>query len=326
MVNVETLGNKAMREEKLTREEALAVLQMQDEALPALLAATLPVRRKYKGMKVGIQWLTNAKSGDCTQNCAYCAQAHDSQADISKYGLTPYEKLEADGAVIADKGLARHCIGLSGMSFDDAEIEALADQVRRLKAANDTPICCSIGFLEPAQAQLLRQAGVDRINHNLNTSRRHYPSICTTHTYDERVANIRMLQEQGFEICCGGIIGMGESLEDIAEMLLALVEISPQAVPINFLLPLEGTRLYGISTAELTAEFCLKVLCLARLMLPAKDIRCAAGREVYLAGREKEMLAAVDSIFAAGYLTAGGQSIDDTVRLVRACGFDPVVE
>ncbi|MDR1961865.1 MAG: radical SAM protein, partial [Gracilibacteraceae bacterium] len=176
-VSLKALGEKALREEKLFRAEALAVLNLPEETMPELLALTLAVRQKHKGMKVGVQWLTNAKSGNCTQNCAYCAQSLSAQTDIPKYGLTPYAKLAADGAVVAEKGLARHCIGLSGIRFDDAEIEDLADQVRRLKGMNGTPICCSIGFLTPEQAMMLKKAGVDRINHNLNTSRRHYANI-----------------------------------------------------------------------------------------------------------------------------------------------------
>jgi biotin synthase len=156
----------------------------------------------------------------------------------------------------------------------------------------------------------------------LNTSRNFYPNICTTHTYEERIANIKMLQGLGFEICCGGIIGLGESLTDVADMLFDVREIRPQSVPVNFLIPLQGTTLAGADTSHLSPGYCLKVLCLARLMTPESDIRCAAGREVYLKGREKEMFCAVDSIFASGYLTTGGQSIDETIKLVTEAGFE----
>ena len=135
-----------------------------------------------------------------------------------------------------------------------------------------------------------------------------------------------MLKRAGFEICCGGIIGMGESEEDAADMLLDIREISPQSVPINFLLPIKGTRLADKNPPRLTTEYCIKVLCLARLMLPKADIRCAAGREVYFAGREETLFGIVDSIFAAGYLTAGGQGIDDTLRLIASLGYEGAVE
>jgi biotin synthase len=312
---------KSFETEPLTRDEALEILDLPDADLPALLDASYALRRKYKGNTVGIQILTNARSGSCSQDCAYCAQSRDSEADIDRYRLVPYEKLLQDGRVARDKQLARHCIGLSGMRFGDAEIEAFAGYVRELKGSFDTHICCSIGFLTPEQARTLKEAGVNRINHNLNTSRNFYGNICSTHTYDERISNIRMLQGLGFEICCGGIIGMGESRADAADMLLDIREIAPQSVPVNFLIPLEGTGLAGADVSHLTPEYCLKVLCLARLLTPKADIRCAAGREIYLRGREKEMFCAVDSIFASGYLTAGGQSVEEAIKLVGDAGF-----
>ena len=173
---------------------------------------------------------------------------------------------------------------------------------------------------------MLKEAGLDRINHNLNTSRSNYPNICTTHTYEQRVNNIHMLQDLGFEICSGGIIGMGESKEDVVDMLLDLKEINPEALPINFLIPIKGTPLQDKDTSNLTPEYCLKVLCLARLLVPTSDIRCAAGREIYFKGREKELLTVVNSIFASGYLTADGQGIEDTIKTITDAGFTCEVE
>ncbi|MBR1831978.1 MAG: biotin synthase BioB [Ruminiclostridium sp.] len=312
-------------ERPLTREEAVVLLQTPDEQLEALIEKAGVLRRKYKGNKVSVQLLTNVRSGNCSQDCAYCAQSCRSGADIEKYRSIPAEKLYADNSVVNEKHLARHCIGLSGISFTDGETAELADRIRAMKQTG-THICCSIGFLTEKQARMLRDAGLDRINHNLNTSRRYYPNICSTHTYEQRIENLRMLKRVGFEICCGGIIGMGESEEDAADMLLDIREISPQSVPINFLLPIKGTLLAEQHPPRLTTEYCLKVLCLARLMLPKADIRCAAGREVYFAGQEETLFGIVDSIFAAGYLTAGGQSIDDTLRLIASFGYEAAVE
>ena len=168
---------------------------------------------------------------------------------------------------------------------------------------------------------MLKDAGLDRINHNLNTGRSYYSNICTTHTFEQRVENIHMLQRLGFEICSGGIIGMGESKEDVADMLLELREIQPEALPINFLLPIAGTPLENADISVLTPSYCMKVLCLARLMVPKSDIRCAAGREVYFKGEEKKLLSVVDSIFASGYLTEGGQGIEDTIKTVTDAGY-----
>jgi biotin synthase len=315
------IARKARAEKALSWDEALAVLNAPDGELPELLGAAGALRKKYKGNMVSVQILTNARSGDCSQDCGYCAQSRAARADINTYRLLAYEKIKRDGRLVRERNLARHCIGLSGIRFSDQDIEEFAAYVEKLKTEAPSPICCSIGFLTPRQAQRLKAAGVNRINHNLNTGKNFYRHICTTHTYEERAANIKMLQDLGFEICCGGIVGLGEQQEDVADMLLAIRDINPQSVPINFLLPLPGTPLALADVSRLSPEYCLKVLCLARLLIPMSDIRCAAGREVYLRGKEKELFRVADSIFAAGYLTAGGQSIDETIALITAAGF-----
>jgi len=312
--------------EKLSRKEALSILDLPDEKLPELLDVVYEIRKKHKGNIVSVQLLTNARSGNCTENCAYCAQSHESGADIDRYNIISRDKLIKDGYIVQEKNLARHCIGFSGIRFTDHEINAFADIIKELKKETQTPICCSIGLLTLEQAYRLKEAGVDRINHNLNTSRRFYPHICTTHTYEERISNIKMLKSIGFEICCGGIIGLGEDKTDIVDMLFEIQSIYPQAVPINFLLPIKGTALENMDTSYLTPEFCLKVLCLARLLTPKSDIRCAAGREVYLKGKEKWMFYAVDSIFASGYLTTDGQSIEETIKIITDAGFQCYLE
>ena len=309
----------------LSREDAIAILNTPDEELDQLIAQAEKLRRKYKGNHVSIHILTNARSGNCSQDCAYCAQSCRSKADIDKYKWVADEKLYKDNDFVNEHHLSRHCIGLSGMGFTDAEIEQLAGRIRKMKETG-THLCCSIGFLTAKQAKMLKDAGLDRINHNLNSSRNYYSHICTTHTFDHRVENIHMLQRLGFEICSGGIIGMGESKEDVVDMLLELREIRPEALPINFLLPIPGTPLEHADMSALTTAYCMKVLCLARLLVPQSDIRCAAGREIYFKGEEKNLLRVVDSIFASGYLTAGGQGIKDTIQAIEDAGFTYEIE
>ena len=290
----------------LSREDAIAILNTPDEELDQLIAQAEKLRRKYKG--------NHARSGNCSQDCAYCAQSCRSKADIDKYKWVADEKLYKDNDFVNEHHLSRHCIGLSGMKFTDEEIEELASKIRKMKE-DGTHLCCSIGFLTEKQALMLKEAGLDRISH-----------ICSTHTFEQRVQNIKMLQRLGFEICSGGIIGMGESKEDVVDMLLELREIRPEALPINFLLPIPGTPLGDADISELTTEYCMKVLCLARLLVPQSDIRCAAGREVYFKGEEKKLLSVVDSIFASGYLTADGQGIKDTIRTITDAGFTYEIE
>ena len=310
---------------QLSREEAIEILNTPDENLDELIARAEKLRQKYKGNHVSIHILTNARSGNCSQDCAYCAQSCRSKADIDKYKWVADEKLYADNDFVNEHHLSRHCIGLSGMKFTDSEIEELAEKIRKMKE-HGTHLCCSIGFLTEKQALMLKEAGLDRINHNLNSSRAYYHNICSTHTFEQRVANIKMLQGLGFEICSGGIIGMGESKEDVVDMLLELREIRPEALPINFLLPIPGTPLEHADMSALTTAYCMKVLCLARLLVPQSDIRCAAGREIYFKGEEKNLLRVVDSIFASGYLTAGGQGIKDTIQAIEDAGFTYEIE
>ena len=309
----------------MTREDAIEILNTPDEKIDELIAKAEKLRRKYKGDNVGIHILTNARSGNCSQDCAYCAQSCRSTADIDKYRWVSDEKLFKDNDFVNKNHLARHCIGLSGMKFTDDEILELAERIKTMKATG-THLCCSIGFLTEKQARILKDAGLDRINHNLNTSRSYYSHICSTHTFDQRVKNIKMLQNIGFEICSGGIIGMGESKEDIVDMLLELKEINPEAIPINFLHPIKGTPFENVDTSILTPNYCLKVLCLARLLVPQADIRCAAGREIYFRGDEKRLLSVVNSIFASGYLTEDGQGIKDTIKAITDAGFTYEIE
>lgn len=305
---------------KISREEAIEILNTPDERVDELIAGAEKLRRKYKGNRVSIHILTNARSGNCSQDCAYCAQSCRSKAEIDRYKWVSDETLYRHNDLVSEYHLSRHCIGLSGMKFTDKEIEELAQRIRTMKE-KCAHLCCSIGFLTEKQARMLKDAGLDRINHNLNTGRSYYSNICTTHTFEQRVENIHMLQRLGFEICSGGIIGMGESKEDVADMLLELREIQPEALPINFLLPIAGTPLENADISVLTPSYCMKVLCLARLMVPKSDIRCAAGREVYFKGEEKKLLSVVDSIFASGYLTEGGQGIEDTIKTVTDAGY-----
>ncbi len=309
----------------ISREEAIEILNTPDAELENLIARAEKLRRTYKGNHVSIHILTNARSGNCSQDCAYCAQSCRSKADIDKYKWVSDETLYRDNDFVNQYHLSRHCIGLSGMKFTDSEIEQLAERIRIMKE-KCTHLCCSIGFLTEKQALMLKEAGLDRINHNLNSSRSYYKNICTTHTFEQRVENIHMLQRLGFEICSGGIIGMGESKEDVVDMLLELREIRPEALPINFLLPIQGTPLENADISTLTTSYCMKVLCLARLLVPESDLRCAAGREIYFKGEEKNLLRVVNSIFASGYLTAGGQGIADTIQAITSAGFTYEIE
>jgi biotin synthase len=212
-------------------------------------------------------------------------------------------------------------MGLSGRAVKDKEVDALCDAIRTIKKEVGIDVCCALGFMTVDQARRLREAGLDRINHNLNTSERHYPSICTTHTYEQRYQNLMVCQEAGLEICSGGIVGQGESDEDIIDMLLALQKIQVKSLPVNFLIPVDGTPFARIKH-KLTPIRCLKVLAVARLLHPTVELRVAGGREYHLRSLQPMALFLVNSMFVNGYLTEGGQGPEEALRMIEDAGFE----
>lgn len=309
----------------LTRAQALAILQTAEIETLALYEAAWRVRYHYHGKRVQVQVLSNAKSGLCSEDCHYCSQSCVSQAEIVRHPLKAGERLLAEARAAGELQARRFCMGLSGRILTDAEVDALCEVVRQIKAEVGIDLCCSLGFLTLEQARRLAEAGLDRVNHNLNSSERHYPTICTTHTWAERVANLERCRQAGLEVCSGGIVGQGESDEDIVDMLLALQKIGPNSIPINFLIPVPGTPFESLETG-LTPTRCLKVLALARLMNPQADIRVAGGREVHLRTLQPLALYMANSIFVNGYLTEGGQPQDEALKMIEDLGFELEVE
>jgi biotin synthase len=324
MSNYQALAEKALRDEPLTRAECLHVLGTPDERLLELLDAGFTVRERYFGRKVRLQMLLNAKSGACQEDCHYCSQSAVSTADIDRYGLLPVEQM-VDGARRAAAARAqRYCIVISGRSPLDREIAEISDAVRAIKREIPIQVCCSLGLLNQDQARELRAAGVDRINHNLNTSEAFHPAICTTHTFQDRLTTIRHARNAGLEICSGGIIGMGESDDDVIDLALALREVKPDSIPLNTLHPVPGTPLEHCD--HLTPQRCLKVLCLFRFLHPRTEIRMAGGREFNLRSLQPLALYVADSLFVGGYLTTPGQPAPEAWKMITDLGFEIEVD
>jgi biotin synthase len=311
--------------ECLTREQCNEVLNWPDEDIMLLLHEAYKVRRKFFGNHVHVQVLRNAKSGLCSEDCHYCSQSSVSQAPIEKYTLMPKATLVQEAKQAEQIKATRFCMSTSGNRPTNAEIEELCDIVRTIKAGTSLPLCASLGLLKDGQAGKLKAAGLDRVNHNLNTSRRYYSQICTTHTFQERVDTIADCQDAGLEICSGGIVGQGESDDDIIDMLLTLRQIKPQAIPINFLIPIDGTPFERLDT-KLSPHRCLMVLCLARFLNPQSELRAAGGWEYHLRKLQPLVLYAADSIFVTGYLTTGGTSVAEVCDMIEDMGFESTIE
>lgn len=306
--------------EDLSRQDAMAVLGAPDEELLDLLAAAYRVRYRHFGNRVQLYLLMNAKSGLCPEDCAYCSQSKVSEADIPRYNLLDETRL-LDGARVAAENQAKtYCIVISARGPSKREIDAVTRIVPKIKAAYDLKICACLGLLTPEQAQQLKASGVDRINHNLNTSDRHYAEICSTHSYRDRLDTLAAARSAGLELCSGGIIGMGESAEDVVEMALALREQQVASIPVNFLNPIDGTPLAGRS--DLNPRYCLKVLAMFRLTNPACEIRIAGGREMHLRSLQPLGLYAANSIFIGDYLTTKGQPPEADYQMLEDLGFE----
>ena len=319
-----SLADKSLRGEALSREEARAVLHLPDEQMLLLLDAAYRVRSHYWGRTVHLHMLVNAKSGLCPEDCGYCSQSSVSTAEIEKYPWLNAEQL-MDGARRAKEVHAkRYCIVASGRGPTPGELEDLAAVIRRIKAEVGIGVCTSLGLLTEEKALLLKEAGVDQVNHNLNTSERYYPQVCSTHTYQDRVETLRHARAAGLQLCCGAIFGQGENEDDILDVIYALREIGVESIPCNFLHPIPGTPLANYN--YLSPMQCLRILCLVRLLNPASEVRVAGGREFHLRAVQPLLLYPANSIFVSGYLTTPGQRPKEAMRMIEDMGFELVTE
>jgi biotin synthase len=316
------LADRLLAAETITSDEALSVLDCPDDELLDLLAAAYRVRRQWFGNQVQLYFLMNAKSGLCPEDCGYCSQSKISTADIPKYNLLSRDKL-LDGARVAAESHARtYCIVISARGPNEREMEAVEAIVPEIKQRYNLKICACLGLLTPEQAARLKACGVDRVNHNLNTGESYYGDICSTHTFDDRLDTLRAVRDAGIEMCSGGIIGMGERRRDIVDMAIALRDLGVQSIPVNFLIPIEGTPLAGKS--ELNPRYCLKVLAMFRLVNPDRELRIAGGREIHLGSLQALGLYAANSIFVGDYLTTKGQAAEADYQMIRDLGFEIV--
>lgn len=318
-IHWDDLASRVLDGQSLTANEAHSVLDCPDVELPALLAATYRVRHRYWGNEVQLYSLRNAKSGLCAEDCGYCSQSKVSEAEIPVYRWNDEATLLENARIAAENKSRTYCIVAAGRGPTDREIEHVAGVVRKIKQTYPLNICCCLGLLTPEQAQRLADAGVDRVNHNLNTSERFYPEICTTHTYADRMETLRIVREAGMELCSGGIVGMGERQSDVVDMALALRELKVESIPINFLHPIDGTPL--AKRDDLNPRYCLKILCLFRLTNPESEIRIAGGRELQLRWLQPQGLYAANSLFVSDYLTTKGQTPEDDFRMIEDLGF-----
>ncbi|MSO20504.1 MAG: biotin synthase BioB [Acidobacteria bacterium] len=311
---VQALGGKL-----ISREDARAVLSVPEEELLDLVSACYRVRRHYHGKRVKLNMLINAKSGLCPEDCGYCSQSVLAQSGVDRYPLQSKETLLEGARQAMEVKAHTYCIVISGRRPSSRELEHVASAVREIRATYPLRICCCMGLLNEDEARILQEAGAERINHNLNTSEEHYGEICTTHTYKDRVDTLGAVKKAGMSPCSGGILGMGETDDQIIDLALSLRALDVDSIPLNFLIPIAGTPLGGVET--LTPQKCLAILCLFRLVNPSKEIRIAGGREYHLRSLQPLGLYVADSIFIGDYLTTRGEVPAADLQMLEDAGF-----
>ncbi|QQS01981.1 MAG: biotin synthase BioB [Austwickia sp.] len=327
----------ALTGRSIDREEALALLAADDDEVLSIVAAAGRVRRQFFGRRVLLNYLVNLKSGLCPEDCHYCSQAMGSTADIPRYSWLSPEQIAVAVEAGVSQGASTVCLVASGRGPSEREVARVAEAVAGIRRTHPSvKICTCLGFLDEDKAATLAAAGADRYNHNLNTAADNYPEICGTHTFADRVATVRAATSAGLSPCSGLIVGLGESDEQLVDVAFALRDLGVDSVPVNFLLPFEGTPL-GAAAGEgesgapgtpaeagLTPLRVLKVLAMVRFVHPDTEVRCSAGREHHLRSLQPLALEICSSIFLGDYLTAGGQPGAADLAMIEDLGFEVV--
>ncbi|MCY9447025.1 biotin synthase BioB [Bacillus haynesii] len=314
------LADRVLDGGEVTEKEALSILECPDDEVLLLMHAAFQIRKRYYGKKVKLNMIMNAKSGLCPENCGYCSQSSISKAPIDSYRMVDKTTLLEGAKRAHDLNIGTYCIVASGRGPSNREVDQVVGAVKEIKETYGLKVCACLGLLKPEQAERLKEAGVDRYNHNINTSKSNHSNITTSHTYDDRVNTVETAKKSGMSPCSGVIVGMKETKQDVVDMAKSLKALHADSIPVNFLHAIDGTPLEGVN--ELNPLYCLKVLALFRFINPTKEIRISGGREVNLRSLQPLGLYAANSIFVGDYLTTAGQNETEDHKMLHDLGFE----
>ncbi len=296
--------------------DAMRLIMASDDNLEYLLDAADTIRKEFNGDRVDLESLVNAKSGNCSENCAFCAQSAWYRARISKYPLLSVEELVAKADEAKCSGAKSFCIVCAWREPSEDEFEHICSAVDAIRDRVGIDVNCSLGFLNARRAERLKALGVKRYNHNLESSSTFFSRICTTHTWLDRFKTARLAKEHGLELCCGGIIGMGESIEQRLELAFEASKLEPEEFPLNILVAREGTPLQGIAPVQ--ADDILRTIAVFRFIMPRGILKVAGGREMHLADKQsRALLSGANGIITNGYLTVGGNTAEQDIEMIR---------
>ncbi|MGL4760519.1 MAG: biotin synthase BioB [Sarcina sp.] len=315
---INKLKEKVLNGYKLNREEALALYNTNE--VDKLKEAANEIREKLCGKSVDLCSIVNGKSGKCSENCKYCAQSIHFKTGVSEYPLMPYEEVEKLAKENEREGVNRFSIVTSGKGLYGKDFDRVVDYYDRLKKNCGINLCASHGIVNKESLNKLKNVGVKRYHHNLETSEKYYAEICTTHTYKERIDTIQYAKELGLEVCSGGIIGMGESIEDRIDLALTLRDLEIKSIPVNALMPIKGTPLENAKA--LTEEDILRTIATFRFVNPVANIRLAAGRNLLTGAGESAFKAGANATITGNLLTTCGNKIKDDKEMINKLGLE----
>lgn len=315
-MTITELKEKILSGYRITRNDELTIFTICD--FMELCQAADEIREKFSGNQVELCSIINGKSGHCSENCRFCAQSAFNKTDCETYDFIEDEKIVARAVQDANEGVHRFAIVTSGRSLSGADFEKAINVYKKMSSTLKMNFCASFGFLTKDQLLRLKDAGVTRYHHNIETSRRNFPNICTSHTFDMKLETIKTVKEIGMKICSGGIIGMGETFEDRIDMALTLSEAGVDSIPINALMPIKGTPFENIR--QLSEDEILRTIAMFRFINQQSTIRLAAGRKLLSNSGEKAFNAGANAMITGNMLTTSGTTIAGDISLMKKMG------
>lgn len=313
---INKLKDKILSGYNITYNEALSLIET---PLNELLEAADEIRKHFCSNIFDICSIINAKSGKCSENCKFCAQSAHYKTNISEYPLLDKEKIVENALYMAEKGVLRFSIVTSGKALTDKDVEILADTIKEIKSKSNISICASLGLLTDENFKKLKDAGLERVHNNLESSKNFFSSVCTTHTFDDKINALKVALQSGLSVCSGGIIGLGESMQDRIDLAFSLKELGIKSVPLNILSPVKGTPYEN--NKPLSEEEILKTISIFRFILPDAFIRLAGGRALLSDKGKKAFLSGANAAITGDMLTTYGISVDTDMQIIKETGY-----
>ncbi len=316
MLYIKEAKEKIFNGQQLTKQEAMKLYNM---PLEELCKAANEIRRHFCADKFDICTIVNGKSGKCSEDCKFCAQSAHNHTGAAEYPLLPANEITACARLNQQQGVLRYSIVTSGKRLSDNEIEKMCEAVRQVRSETGISVCVSFGLLNEAQYRLLKEAGASRVHNNLETSQRFFPQICTTHTYEDKIEAIKAAQAAGMTVCSGGIMGLGETVEDRIDMAVTLRNLGIKSVPVNMLNPIAGTPLEH--NQKLSEEDLRRIIAVYRFMLPDASIRLAGGRGLLNDKGESCFISGANAAISGDMLTTSGITVKADIEMLDRLGY-----